>query len=589
MPGRRHIVAIAIVAALALLALPGIAAASRGARTHLSLHAPAAVSLRQGRSARSRISVRLVNGSSRAVFFRVTNLPAGVSAAFSPSSVKPGRSTTLMLTSTRSVRLGRHTLRIAATSIVVRRERRRQRRAAGIATVSTATRHEARSTVRLSIDVLPAQPGPGTGSTGNPAPTGSVPKHIETWAYDDGCNGGTGASASLVRQWLTYAESNCGPQATKALSDCHANGVKYCTAVEYLDTNKIYSQGSVPIAQDAQENWYLHAPGYTDAAHRLSLPGSNAGKLLNPANPAVQSWFRNYVQSNYNDYDALMMDDTSPSLSAELYGTGYSSSQEITSDSQLQQAHDQLAAALRHADGTPFAQINNGISDNPYLATPWSMLNSAVGGLVSEGAPESDGTMPASSWEYTTMLDEMAYVDHTANDYMVLLSYDQNGSDSSRRVQAASVLLGYSPGHIVSWSDLEQNSNNLAVWPEEGLYPTNPVQTMSEPSGAGCLQGTGDQCTSGGHNDLEVAPGVYRREFNDCYNQGTAIGPCAAIVNTTSSPVTIQSSWLTLPLHHEITLNGGDVQSGGTINLTGATLTPGTTTVGGQDAALLSS
>jgi hypothetical protein len=358
-----------------------------------------------------------------------------------------------------------------------------------------------------------------------------------------------------------------------------------------VDTNKIYAQGSAPIAQAAQENWWLHQPGHTDAGHRLTIPGSDQGNVLNPANPAVQHWFDNYVQSNYNDYDALMMDDTGASLQAELYGTSYSKSDEINSDAQLQRAHDELANSLTHSNGTPFTQINNGIGDNPYLATPWNMVKDArsVGGLVSEGVPESDGQMPASSWQYTTVLDEMAHVDHTRSDYMVLLSYDQNGSQTSRRVQAATVLLGYSPGHIASWSDLERSNDDLSVWPEEGLYPTDPVQTMSDPSGRGCMQGTGQQCSGGGHANLQVAPGVYRREFRDCYNQGRSVGPCAAIVNTTNNPVTIKSSWLTLSLHHEITMDGGDVQSGGTINPSGASFTAGSTTVGGQDAALLSS
>jgi hypothetical protein len=36
-------------------------------------------------------------------------------------------------------------------------------------------------------------------------------------------------------------------------------------------------------------------------------------------------------------------------------------------------------------------------------------------------------------------------------------------------------------------------------------------------------------------------------------------------------------------------MNGGDVQSGGTVDLTGASFTPGSTTVPADDAILLSS
>jgi hypothetical protein len=101
------------------------------------------------------------------------------------------------------------------------------------------------------------------------------------------------------------------------------------------------------------------------------------------------------------------------------------------------------------------------------------------------------------------------------------------------------------------------------------------------------MAGTGVICSSGGHSDIEVATGVYRREFKDCYNQGTSFGNCAAIVNDTGSSVTVQNSWLTQTYHHEITMNGGDVQSGGTINLTGASFDSGSTVVPADDAVLL--
>jgi hypothetical protein len=185
------------------------------------------------------------------------------------------------------------------------------------------------------------------------------------------------------------------------------------------------------------------------------------------------------------------------------------------------------------------------------------------------------------------MLDEMGYIDHTANGFQVLLSYDSSGSLQGRRVQAATILLGYSTGHTVSWSDLEQNSNNLAVWPEEGIYPTNPVQSMAAPSGTGCFAGTGINCPNGGHNDIQVSIGVYRREFGKCYNQGVAFGPCAAIVNDSGSSITVPASWLSQTYGHQITFSGVDVQSGGTIGLTGAGFSAGSTTIPANDAVLL--
>jgi hypothetical protein len=453
----------------------------------------------------------------------------------------------------------------------------------------------------------------------------SIPKHIETWAYDDssssgGCNGGYGASASEVQGWVTYAETNCGPN-TVALNNCHVGDVTYCKVMAYNETNLIYSnsplRGACSDLSCYPEDFWLHEPGYTDAAHRLTINDSydtTADYYLNQLTPAADSWFQNYVRTDFASYDGLMMDDTGDTLSGLIGNNkqGATSTQEIASDAQILAEHAQMASYMTKADSTPYLQVENGIDTWPIYPQGFNRLDSSKGvdGLLAEGSPISNNTIGsdpenypayAHANKYATLLDDMSYVDNDTNSFIVLLSYDNSDSSPggsgnqlmSRRVQAATVLLGYSPGHVVSWSDLEQNNDNLAVWPEEGIYPTNPVQSMGSPSGSGCLSGNngnngyGNVCSSGGHNDIQVAPYVYRREFKSCYNQGKSFGPCAVIVNDTSAVVTVQSSWLTQSYGHQITMSGGDVQSGGTINLTGASFTPGSTTIAAYDAAFL--
>lgn len=422
---------------------------------------------------------------------------------------------------------------------------------------------------------------------------GSVPSHIATWAYDDCGNGGSAAGATLVRQWVSYAEANCGRGGdSKALSDCHANGTTYCDSIQYLDTSWIYAEGSPPWAsfdKAASENWYQHVPGSTTTRIRNNSYGG--GYLINQSNPGVQSFFQSYVRRSANADDGLMMDDQSASTPAELYYSdcGCKSTDETRSDAALQAAHGDMARAMTHSNGTPFLQIDNSLAPNPYQPQGLNLLNqsSKVVGLISEGAPESNGTLDP---YYSTLLDQIAYVSNNTSGFVVPLSYAQAGASyqqQTRRVQEATMLLGYSPGHLVDWADLEQGSSNLGVWPEEGIVPTNPVQSMTAPTGAGCLTGTGNVCPTGGHNDVQVAPGVYRREFRSCYDQGTAFGACASIVNTTGGPVTVKSSWLTQSYGHQITFNGGDVQSGGTLDLKGAAFTPESTTVPSDDAILL--
>jgi hypothetical protein len=577
-----------------LLALPSAAAAhGRDPRARLLVHSdPSSLSVRQGHSTRSRLRVTLRNGSARRVSFRVVNRPRGVRASFRPSVVKPGHVATLTLTTFASTRVGAYRMRVVATSVPTRRHHHRRVTARlADARVSPGNARITHRAISLTVHVFAGRAAGGSAPSGGKASTtssgGPVPDHVETWSYDDNCNGGVGASQSLVRSWLSYAESNCGAGNARALSDCHQAGTTYCTAIQYLDANMIYSSESVPVASDAQESWWVHQPGYSDAAHRLTFDNSfGTADLLDQSNTSVQAWFQNYVHSNYNSFDGLMMDDTSASQSEQFYGSGSSSSEELTSDSAIVSEHEQMAAAMTHGDGSPFMQVDNGLSVNPWTTPAFSLLNNGgVSGLIAEGDPIDNGTLTG---YYSTLLDDMSYIDHTPSDFLVLLSYDPSGSLQARRIQAATVLLGYSPGHIVSWSDLEQDNHDLQVFPEEGIYPTNPVQTMAAPSGNGCLHGNGQLCTSGGHTDLQVAPGVYRREFHDCYDQGTSFGNCAVIVNDTGNPVTIQSSWLTLNYTHQITLNGGDVQTGGTINTNGNNYTPGNTTIPANDATLLS-
>jgi hypothetical protein len=428
----------------------------------------------------------------------------------------------------------------------------------------------------------------GNSSSGS---SGKIPVHVETWVYDDGCNGGKNASTALVDKWVTYAEAHCGYGVGKDITDCHVDGVTYCDSLEYLDTDWEYVQGSEPVAASASENWWLHEPGYSDSAHRIYSSSYGGGNVINQTNTAADIWFQNLLHTDYNSYDGLFMDDQGSNLSGEFYyaGGNLSSSQEITTNAQLMTSHEQMSSYKTHTDGSPFAlQVDNSLSPNPYITPPWPMLNKPAGvkAFVSEGNPGYNGSITN---YYPSLLDDMSYIDNEtpSGDFIVFLSYDSNGALNARRVQSATTLLGYEPGRIVSWSDLEQDSGDLAVWPEEGIYPTEAVQTMSAPAGNQCMAGSGVVCSTGGHSDIQVASGVYRREFKDCYNQGTSFGSCASIVNDTGNPITVQSSWLTQSYHHEITMIGGDVQSGGTIDLTGAGFTPGSTSIPADDALLL--
>jgi len=418
-----------------------------------------------------------------------------------------------------------------------------------------------------------------------------VPGHIQTWAFDDGCNGGSGASAALVRGWLSFAETNCGPAAAKARNDCHHAGRVFCKVMQYLDTDWISKYGAINATTAAFGNWWLHEPAPNQNLIISGPPGAGS-EAIDQSQPAVRSFFSSYVREHYNSDDGLFMDDQGTSLSQFLFysSCGCSSTSEIRTNRQLVAAHEAMSAALRHRNGAPFEQVDNALPPNPFLPEGFEMLNRATGvdALAGDGLPVRNGVIDP---YYSTLLDQIAFADTRTRAALLLIGEGQAGTpyeDQGRRIQEATMLLGYRQGHLIDAAELEQNSRDLAVWPEEAIYPTRPLETMRAPRGRGCLGGTGGVCTRGGHTNLQVARGVYRRVFAACYRGRVAIGPCAAIVNTTDHPVAVRGAWLRRRFRHQITFSGGDVQSGGSLRLAGAPFVAGRTAVAPGDAMLLS-
>jgi hypothetical protein len=452
-------------------------------------------------------------------------------------------------------------------------------------------------------------------ATGEHDPDPSVPAHVETWAYVDSCHGVGPGQTTLVRRWVTFAETKCATDHQLAPADCRAGSVSYCRSMSYIDPNLDWSKARfgmvVPVCTHtkadvsgcANEDWFVHAAGYHDRAHRLTWtsPLYGSGFLLNGANPSLDRFVVGFADRALSAYDGLMVDDVDASVQEQLYGSGdpvYTSSDELRTDDAVQRAHVTLAGKL----ASSFLEVDNGLSVNPSGLPAFTLLNrpAKVVGLVAESYPEDGATNTLASW-YSTGLDDIAYMENTprlSRDFIVLLGYNPSGSLVARRVEEATVMLGFEPGRIVDWADLDEDKPGLAIWPEEGLYFTEPLQTMRMPTGSDCMNGLGGPC-QGGHADLQVAggtnaheqtggAGVYRREFRECFLDRAPIGGCAAIINDTDRSVVVSASWLTQHYGHEITFVGGDVQSRGRLNVGGAGFTAGRTVIAPDDAALLS-
>jgi hypothetical protein len=438
---------------------------------------------------------------------------------------------------------------------------------------------------------------PTPSATSTPVALANVPVHIPTWAFDETGYEGNGAAAASVQKYLTYAEGGLGN--AKAEQDC-ATSPKMCHSVAYTNPNLVYDDANCPYQPDAtfikasSESWFVHLSGYSDAAHRVHGSYSRTCNgtaetdpvyLADQANPAVVAWWKSFLQQNLDSWDYIWLDSTSTSVGGQAFGPGgsfcpglsaCSTTQEYPTDASVLSAHISFADALSHANGSALQYFFNGVQFNFGNITNTALLSQDpshfVGGVCENCVVDAGVLRPAN---YTAVLNGMLAVNGIAGAEFVQLDTGSSASGSAaqiaqRTVALAIAWLAYKDGHTVIFPNFEYNTNNLAVWPEDLIYPGAPVQTMQWSA-----------------NDIMVSGNVYRREFRQCFNDQQPIGPCAAIVNASSATVTVASSWLTQTYTHQITPQGGDVLSGGGLSLTSTTFTPNATTIAAGEAILL--
>jgi hypothetical protein len=423
-------------------------------------------------------------------------------------------------------------------------------------------------------DQPPAASSPGAqptaGATASVALSG-IPRHIATWAMDEYGGLSANASSSEVQRYVSYAEGGDGND--KAARDC--SGSTACSSVFYLQTSLIdsssvcrsYGNG---FTNAASENWYVHRRGYSDFSHRLTgdrTINCNGNSVEVPIYVAdgnvagVQSYFRSYLQEHADTWDYVMLDQTQWDVVDQMFGPngGFcpweagrycTTSQELPTASSVVAEHGALATALAHKNGSPFKAFTNPIDG--YVSQEISASNHLLGGLMENFVVDEGKLRPSM---YGTALTLMKRADSTPDGKVVELNDGASPAGSSaqiaqRLVTTGVAWLGYSEGHTIVFPNLEDNTTGLAIWPEDMIYPANPLETMSS-----------------GPGDLEVGPSVWRREFEACFNDGTAVGPCAAIVNGSGSPITLKSAFFRESYGHVISLSGGDILSGGTMSL----------------------
>jgi len=381
-----------------------------------------------------------------------------------------------------------------------------------------------------------------------------VPYHIATWSYDGGY------SADNVPAWdvarlVSYAEGS-----GKAIRDCHSTTPTSCTAVMYFDPGIMYKSSYCTTADTAlinaaPEKAFVH---YASSGHRIGNSKVTwcGGPLRSYYSNGNSVWWQQQMKARINkgdNYDAYFMDDTASTLHSLASGSDGMCSEdghpydlcwttaEYKTDAEVVASRIALAKALTHRDGRPAKLIYNGGSISLYNMTP----DNYIGTVFEASAVWADRGRPE---RYERTLNSMAQINKTAGFYV--LNSRGVGALSARLIHSAVLLLGYSEGHTVSWELFESGPGKLSIWPEALIYPSQPLQSMTKAA-----------------TDLQVAPGVWRREFASCFLARKQFGACAVLLNANKNVVPINSGWFRQRYGHSVTFLGGDVLSGGQTNV----------------------
>ncbi|MBV8602776.1 MAG: hypothetical protein JO359_14510, partial [Candidatus Eremiobacteraeota bacterium] len=399
-------------------------------------------------------------------------------------------------------------------------------------------------------------PSPTPSPTPTPLPSTSVAPHVQTWLYY-GLNGiNSTIPASYMASKATFVETDAA-EGTVAQNFKNAGG-KY--AVNYSDPTLV-PYCNPPFTQPAgacngpignlglPEAAYLHAPD-TTRLYRYSY--STYQEILNPGSAQAQA--------GYNTLTAQKLGQI-PSLDfffADDSGGPYDGS-DGTPASGLLWNFDQHHS-LEFADGADSAWI---AARGAMLASalrpvfvngrdPYSWLPSYGGAylrLANVVGQNNEGCFTAD--DYGVEADQYNRWKNMANSLLAITGMQRYAvcmmmgtvTPANRLYGYASWLITYDPVYSLA-GQVNAGPDGYAVFPEFDIVPTTPKATAT--SDVSVLR-------SGG--------GAYVREFGQCYQNGSPIGPCAAVVNTTGGTIAMPA--LSGTYAHTLNLDSNGSYTGG--------------------------
>ena len=430
-----------------------------------------------------------------------------------------------------------------------------------------------------------------------------APFHVETWAVYrySSMNEGRNSSPAVMRRWVTYLDA---PISSAVVRVCNVPGHP-CFSVVYVDNSvqffggcgysdpvingNLKQQGTLPESSwlhKSSDITYGNRVFYIYNEKKCTASAPDTAVLVNLKSRDALAWMNAHYQREFGDSipDYYMNDDI-----RTVNKFSGSSAYEYSDWVDMQNAEASWLAGELNRKGQIQKVFFNGCDRNPYVAPAVQLVKMRpnIMGCENENGVNADDIRNGRD---IYMLDNCARVSLNPNGGIFINGPDEEGTASSpnimaRRQATAFNWLCYVPNRVIFWEQEEWGGQYVNVFPEEGVYTTQPAESMLMPGacpdatvGRGTPGNTGtsgDPCARHGHNDL-LAPGttkVFRREFGRCYNQGVAVGRCAVVWNMSDSAVTIRADWLKYSYAHMMTMNAGHdghgtIEDGGTITLT---------------------
>jgi hypothetical protein len=387
----------------------------------------------------------------------------------------------------------------------------------------------------LAKSIVVSAPAPAAGVAPTPTPAPISQKHLLTEDFLGSPWGTTSIAPSAATPYLTWAQTGSG--SANAIS---AAGIK---TQMYSDPNKTSPGGGDPL-YTTDESAFAH----DCKGNRVSdVFNGTTQYVMNIGASSMKTLFANYVNkmTAAGHFDAVFEDDAGPPMK-DTYVTysgtpcNYSDPAWITAGQNL----NQVPSIPVIFNGL---NIFNGQSTSESMALLQS--SNTIGASLEHCY--SDNSQPKmGGWQWqTTENTELQVAARNKLFFCITRNSSSASTQSNPRIYTlASFLLTYNPSKSVLWEQYATTSG-FHVEPESQLVVLNPL--VPTPSSISGLQQNG---------------GAYGREYGRCYYAGKFVGPCAVVVNATSSPVPFP-----FPQYgHTLVLSGGGILDGGTAATNGA-------------------